>query len=116
MDEERIDLAEQFSPFPMGRYSTQGAYNGRKFRRTFLVPALNRARRVVVDVSKARGLGPSFLDEAFGGLVRKSGFSPEEIRSRLVVQSSVDPSLITEIERYIEKASREPPQSDDYDG
>ena len=46
-----------------------------------------------------RGYGSSFLEEAFGGLVRK-GFSQDQILSSFELNSS-DPSLIEEVHDYI---------------
>ena len=70
-----------------------------------LIPALRKGGRVVVDLTGARGLAPSFLEEAFGGLVR-AGFTKEDLASRLEVTSSVDPSLVREVEGYIAQAAR----------
>src|SRR3546814_15338079 len=51
---------------------------------------LNRAADevVVVDLSEALGYGSSFLDEAFGGLVRDRGYRREDMRGRLRIQDA----------------------------
>lgn len=97
---KRIELAKEFSPFPFGRYAKHGPFNGEKFRTDFLLPALSGATRVEVVLDGARGLSPSFLEEAFGGLVR-SGLSAPDVLSRLIIVSDRDPSRRVEVERYI---------------
>ncbi len=63
-----IQVAEQFSRFPAGR--TTGPANGASFREKLLVPALDENEQVIVDFNGVVGLPSSFLEEAFGGLVR----------------------------------------------
>ena len=100
-----LDVARDFSAYPFGRYPEHGPDNGQRFRDEQLIPALRAGGRVIVDLTGARGLAPSFLEEAFGGLIR-AGFSQEDLDARLVVKSSVDPSLVREVRGYIEEAAR----------
>lgn len=104
MQREIIRIAEQFSRFPYGRYPDHGPNNGERFREEYLIPALRDGRELAVDLDGARGLGPSFLEEAFGGLVR-AGFSPEQINSLIRVNSEDDPSYLEEIQSYINDAA-----------
>ena len=67
---KRIAIAEAFSPYPAGRYLEDGKYNGTAFRREHLVPALREFDIVDVVFDGVAGFGSSFLEEAFGGLVR----------------------------------------------
>ncbi|PIB89932.1 STAS-like domain-containing protein [Caulobacter sp. FWC2] len=96
-----VDVATQFDRYPFGRYPSHGPNNGQRFREEFLIPDLQRGVRLVVDLSHAEGLAPSFLEEAFGGLVR-AGFSPTELKDLLDLKSEVDPSLIDEVQTYID--------------
>lgn len=96
-----LNIATQFSQFPFGRYPDHGPDNGQRFRDELLAPALRENDEVTVDLTGARGLAPSFLEEAFGGLVRL-GFTLAELRQRLHVVSKTDPSLVTEVFAYIE--------------
>lgn len=96
----KINLAKQFGRYPAGRYLADGPYNGQKFREEFLIPALNgKDDQIEIDLSDARGLKSSFLEEAFGGLVRV-GYAADDLirRFKLVAR---DPSLISEIQEYI---------------
>lgn len=104
MDKKMIDVAREFSRYPAGRYHSDGPYNGQKFREEFLLPWLrDGATTIVVDLSNARGLGSSFLEEAFGGLVRV-GVPRDQLRRRLEIITS-DDSLTEEIWAYIDEAS-----------
>lgn len=96
----KINLGQQFGRYPAGRYLNDGPYSGEKFRQEFLIPALkSEEAEIEIVLSDARGLKSSFLEEAFGGLVR-AGFDPEEIIRRCKFVSR-DPSLEVEIHEYI---------------
>ena len=98
-----IEVAKDFSKFPGGRYLTDGPHSGQRFREDFLVPALNTTESVTIELDGTLGYGSSFLEEAFGGLVRESGFSGEKLRSALCFKSR-DSSLPGEIWDYISRA------------
>lgn len=84
---KRIDIGTDFSRTPLGRYDPKdGPNTGERFRREFLVPALKTEPLVIVRIDQAEGYGSSFLEEAFGGLVRKEGFSAAELRSKLQIE------------------------------
>lgn len=88
-----IDLAQQYSPYPSGRYASDGSFNGERFRNEILVPALTLAKKshadkVVVNIDGVRTFGSSFLEEAFGGLIRKGFFSRTDLEKLLVVVCS----------------------------
>ena len=84
MDEENlIDVGKSFSKFPAGRFRKDGRYSGERFREEFLVPALEKGTTVTVLLDDVAGYGPSFLEEAFGGLVRKRYFDKESLKARL---------------------------------
>lgn len=99
-----LNIAKQFSEFPFGRYPAHGDYNGERFREEKLIPALRRGGVVTVDMTGARGLAASFLEESFGGLVRR-GFELAELETRLVLISVTDPSLADEAWGYIRDAA-----------
>lgn len=95
-----INVARDFSRYPAGRYVDDGPYSGAAFRDGILIPALKAGEEIAVELDGVRGYGSSFLEEAFGGLVR-NGFSPDQIRQLITLQSA-DRSLVEEIEEYIE--------------
>ena len=89
--DREIVIARDFSPFPGGRFERHGPHSGEAFRKKHLVPALNEARaeagRAVVILDGVVGYAGSFLEEAFGGLVRVDGFTKNELASILEVRS-----------------------------
>lgn len=86
MTSTMIRIAADFSPTPAGRYASDGPFPGETFRDAVLLPALKKGD-VTVDLDGTAGYGSSFLEEAFGGLVRK-GFPAEQLRRSLRIQSS----------------------------
>jgi hypothetical protein len=99
-----INIPKQFSKFPAGRYRQHGDFSGEQFRDEFLVKAFKDAEKVLVVLDGAAGYGSSFLEEAFGGLIRKHGFRKDDLKRRLEIQSE-DKSLIGEIWDYIDQES-----------
>ncbi|WP_414859222.1 STAS-like domain-containing protein [Pandoraea apista] len=97
-----ISIATQFTRYPAGRYSDDGPYSGTAFRENWLVPAMNSGVPFTVDLDGVRGYGSSFLEEAFGGLVR--GGIPAESVHKLLRLKSVDQTLIEEIWEYVDHA------------
>jgi uncharacterized protein DUF4325 len=69
-----VDVAD-FSKTPGGRFRREGVWSGEEFRETVLQPILDRGDDVIVDLDTALGFTSSFLEEVFGGLVRKYGAS-----------------------------------------
>jgi STAS-like domain of unknown function (DUF4325) len=100
----KLNIARDFSKFPAGRYTTDGPFPGETFR-LLLVDALGRGP-VTVVFDDTFGYGSSFLEEAFGGLVRLCGFSASDLHSRMTIETG-DPSLSEEVWSYIDSASPE---------
>lgn len=100
-----IDVAK-FADFPFGRYLADGPNSAEKFRESILIPALKKYRQVRIILDSIKGwYGSSFLEETFGGLVRNAGFSPEELRSRIIIDSERDPFIVKEIWSYVDAAA-----------
>lgn len=87
MKSKLISVATDFSPSPAGRYPADGPFPGAVFRDTLLIPAVKNNDVVTVDLDGTDGYGSSFLEEAFGGLVR-CGFPESLLRKKLKVKSS----------------------------
>lgn len=100
-----IEIAKEFSTEPYGRYPADGDSNGTKFREEWVVPALTRNEKLIITLDGVEGYGSSFLEEVFGGLVRDDGFSPSELKEKLILISEEDPSLIAEIWEYVDTAT-----------
>jgi hypothetical protein len=106
-----IDIGRDFSRFPGGRYARHGKYSGEEFRDGHLAPALRQAvelgRLLVVRIDGVRGYGSAFLEEAFGGLIRESGFSPEQLDDHLAIVTDDKRFHVYKdlIERYLKDAA-----------
>lgn len=97
---------KEFSKFPGPRYVRLGAYSGELFRDTVLIPAINEYDEIAVDFDEVFGYGSSFLEESFGGLVRKGVDRAKivKLKNNLI---SKDQSLIFEVQGYISDALNE---------
>lgn len=88
-----IRVAKDFSATPGGRYRRHGPYSGEEFREVILLPRVRAAQaqnqRVVVDFDGVAGIPSSFLEEAFGGLIRVLGHAIEGV----IEIRTTDPSL-----------------------
>lgn len=78
----KIDVAKAFSKTPYGRYKTDGDFSAERFRDEVLKPVIqqNPGENIEIDFSNvAFGMGSSFLEEIFGGLVRL-GYTAKELK------------------------------------
>lgn len=100
---KKINIASDFSRFPAGRFIDDGPYSGQLFREKHLIPAYSLPEDITIILDGARGYGSSFLEEAFGGLIR-TGIIPKEDFEKRTTFVSKDPTLVIEIRDYIEHA------------
>ncbi len=102
-----ISIAEDFSKVPAGRYHPKdGNRTGQRFRDEFLEKLLrNGNERITVILDGVVGLPSSFLEEAFGGLVR-NGYDFDTLKERLSIETSEERKKrhISQIWQYIEEA------------
>ncbi|CAI2036205.1 Uncharacterised protein [Serratia fonticola] len=99
----KIVKVKEFSKYPGPRYAALGDSSGEVFRDTVLIPALAENDSVGVDFDGVYGYGSSFLEEAFGGLVRK-GIATNKIialRDNLIAS---DDTIKNEVISYINDA------------
>ena len=72
-----LNVATEFYRRPLGRDRSQGTYTGEAFRDDVLIKKINSLapnEKLYIDFTGVTMSGSSFLEEAFGGLVRKCGF------------------------------------------
>ena len=65
------------------RYKRLGPYSGEEFREKYLIPwldSLGENDEAVIDFSNTVVYMPSFLEESFGGAIRKNGINKEKLR------------------------------------
>jgi hypothetical protein len=77
----KYDIGRDFSQVPAGRYPSDGDYSGEAFREQVLAPAIKNLQngdKIEIVIDNVEGYGSSFLNEAFGGAVRKKYISSEQ--------------------------------------
>ena len=103
----KIDVATDFSMTPGPRFKRLGPHSGEEFREA-IMRALSRHpdEEIEVFLDGTEGYGSSFLEEAFGGIVRHSGFPAAEIRRRLHIRarSRLYESYAEEAQNYLNEA------------
>lgn len=97
-----INIANDFSLYPGGRYPSDGEHSGQEFRDNFILPHMAKGESIQIELDGTRGYGSSFLEEAFGGLVRK-GYSPKTIFQQIDFVTTRQ-GLKDEITSYIHNA------------
>ncbi len=102
-----IDVGKDFSRFPGGRFSQQGPYSGQAFREQIVGPVLAHGGNVVFDLDSVVGLASSFVEEAFGGLIREVVAQGQDARALIAHISFIStkvPSYAEEIRGYMLEA------------
>jgi len=106
-----IDIGKQFSRYPAGRKPADGQFNGELFREKYLKKNLQNGLHIKISLDNAVSYGSSFLEEAFGGLIRVYKMGLVRIRELLSFDTK-DPFLADEIWRYVEDAASESQSAD----
>jgi hypothetical protein len=105
----KIKIAEDFSRIPGARFPEEGNYSGQDFRNNILLPKLEKAmlnhEKLEIDLDGTAGLGTSFLEEAFGGLIRINRKNYDDIINTLFFISNDDTEYIEEILTYMKEAN-----------
>lgn len=100
----KINIAEDYTDSPGGRYKKEGKYSGEDFRETILKKKYLEAKklggRLYVDLDGGYGYATSFLEEAFGGLVRE--LKDNKIPQIIQIKSDDAEYLIDDVKRYID--------------
>jgi hypothetical protein len=83
-----INIGKDFSDTPWGRYPDDGPVSGERFREEIILPTIKKYGEVTIAIDDVEGYGSSFLDEAFGGLVRNGYFTAEQLKTILKVENN----------------------------
>ncbi|MFM5314895.1 STAS-like domain-containing protein [Aeromonas sp. HMWF015] len=84
---------------PGPRYIYLGDNSGEQYRNV-IIDAVLSGDEVIIDLDGTEGYGSSFLEEAFGGLIRAG--APHDLVRKIKFISDEEPDLIDEIKSYIE--------------
>ena len=105
MNSITINIAKEYTKTPGGRYTKEGKFSGEDFRNKLLKPkyleAIKSEMGLTVVLDGGYGYSPSFLEEAFGGLVRDLH---DERILRIKIVSEEEPSQFDSIHKYITDA------------
>lgn len=103
-----LSIAKDFSTTPGARYEHEGPFPGKDFRDTILAPRLKKAIEehdsLEINLDGTAGLGTSFLEESFGGLIREDKIPYDIVKSTLIFVSLENPEYVDEIKQYMEEA------------
>lgn len=110
-----INIAKDFTRTPGVRAPEEGLSSGEEFLGRLLYPKFSEAVKqgvnLIVELDGTAGYATSFLEAAFGGLVRgepKFRIPPTKlslVRKHLILRSLTDRFLVEEIMEYIEEAN-----------
>ncbi|PSW70021.1 DUF4325 domain-containing protein [Photobacterium sp. GB-50] len=104
---KEINVVKDFYPRPKWRYRLEGEGSGEAFREEILREPLKEGMKIKVDLTGYNRYGPSFISEAFGGLIRNEGLSLEQLRGQLTIVHDSLPSIVKSCWMEIEKAESE---------
>jgi len=102
----KISVTKDFSDTPGARLKEESKFSGEEFREKLLEKYFTDGStdKIIIDLDGVEGYSTAFLEEAFGGLVRK--FGRGVVKNRLEFISTEEPFLINEIGSYIDKADK----------
>lgn len=100
-----INIAQEYSKTPGGRFIKEGPYSGEDFRNSLLIPkyelACSKNEHLQVVLDGGYGYGSSFLEEAFGGMVRLNNNVNIDI---IDIISDEEPQLVIDVKKYMTDA------------
>lgn len=99
-----INIASEFTETPGPREKKDGPFSGELFREQFLEKYFLKDddTKIIIDLDGVKGYAPSFLEEAFGGLVRKYG--REKVLNKIEIRA-IEKAYYRDLSyRYIKNA------------
>lgn len=100
---------------PGPRFGRLGDFSGEEYRKEIVLPkfrqCLENNEQLEIDLEGPRGYGPSFLDEAFAGLITYEGYTLDEVNRTLVLSSPTRPWFLKDAKQLIENASKQTAKS-----
>lgn len=103
-----LNIAQEFSTTPGARYENEGPFPGKEFREQYLAPqiknAIENSEELEINLDGTAGLGTSFLEESFGGLIREDKIPYQTLLKTLKFVSLENPDYIEEINQYMKEA------------
>ena len=100
---KHIDIGRDFAMELGPRLRRDGKHSGQEFREDLLEPAIRDNDLVVVGLDSIGGYSASFLEEAFGGLVRRLGY--DTVSKKLRLDATERAYLKPVIEKWMREAA-----------
>jgi len=104
-------VSKEFTPTPGPRFIDEGEFSGELLRKNYLLPligeAIKNGVKLKVDLDGTHGYLTSFLEEAFGGLIREDRISFHDLKKYLEIISTEEPYLKEDIDEYLQEAHDE---------
>lgn len=101
----KVKISDDYTKTPGGRFEAEGSFSGEDFRNKLLEAKYQTAKQegdtLVVDLDGGYGYATSFLEEAFGGLARKT---KDPYLRTIKIISNEEPALVDKVCKYIEDA------------
>lgn len=114
-----INVVKEYTDSPGARYENQGPFSGERFRDEILYPkfieAIENGDKVFVNLDGGYGYGSSFLEETFGGLVRRLKLEKNDNYKKVTqieIISNDNYVWIEKIRKYINDAIKNPVKVD----
>ena len=105
----RIEIAKEYTKTPGPRYISEGPFSGEDFRNIILCPRIREAiennEKLIIVLDGTHGYGTSFLEEAFGGLIREDHIPYEKIVAIIEIISDEEEYLVDDIMQYLNDAA-----------
>jgi hypothetical protein len=104
-----ISISQDFNNAPAGRFKSDGEFSGETFRNKFLIPKINdkNVSKIIINLDNLDGVGSSFWEEAFGGLIRVGGLPLNTITEKIDFICNDDTTIIPLIKKFLNKANEE---------
>ncbi len=99
-----IDIGKDFAKSLGTRLKKNSENSGEEFFETLLEPAFNTYDKVVIHLDSLTGYSAGFLEESFGGLVRKYGH--EKVTAKIRFEGTKRAYLIPEILKWMAEAKQ----------
>lgn len=111
VNKHTLVVAKDFSPTPGSRYIIEGEFSGEALRKEILANMLQAAIddnvKLFIDLDGTSGYGTSFLEEAFGGLIRENNYNYQTICDHITLKSEEEEYLLNDIDDYLKDAQNE---------
>lgn len=100
-------VATEFSIIPSGRQKKDGSATGEHFYEVLvkLLSEIPENDKVIINFDGVLTAGSSFLEESFGGLIRKNNINKKDFNNRILIESNDYPEIKAKISKYVNDAT-----------